>query len=969
MSFDLKTLIGKLGPTCRAGLEAAAQLCVTQTHYNVEIEHFLLKLLDTPNSDILGVFRHYDVNPASVSRELTRTLDRFKRGNSRTPALSPHILDLIQETWLLSSLQFGDDQIRSGWVLLALLEHDALRGVVLETVPSLRQVPRESLRQDIREIIRGSVEEAGSGMGAGGGRSEASRAPGRAEGSKTPALDQYTIDLTAQARAGRMDPIRGRDFEIRQIIDILTRRRQNNPILTGEAGVGKTAVVEGFALRVVQGDVPPPLRNIAVRTLDLGLLQAGAGVKGEFENRLKSVIAEVKSSPQPIILFIDEAHTLIGAGGQAGQGDAANLLKPALARGELRTIAATTWSEYKKYFEKDAALTRRFQVIRVEEPTEGVAEEMLRGVVENLEAHHGVRILDEALKDAVRLSHRYISGRQLPDKAISVLDTACARVAIGQNGTPSGVEDAVRRIERLEQEIAILRRERASGQNHDARIEELMEELKRAEGLRKKQETRWQKELHLVLKIRELEKEQAGSLKDRGEEEALSESALQGELARLKKDLKGLSGGGEDADRLNRVVLQGELSRLKKELKLLQGEDPMVPTCVDSTIVASVVSGWTGIPVGRMLTDEINAVLHLKDKMMGRIVGQPQALDAVSRRIRTSRADLVDPAKPVGVFLLVGPSGVGKTETAVTLAELLYGGERNMVVVNMSEYQEAHTVSSLKGAPPGYVGYGKGGVLTEAVRRNPYSVVLLDEVEKAHPDVMELFYQVFDKGTLEDGEGVTVDFKNTIILLTSNIGTDLIMQACRASATRPDPEGLVETIRPALLRHFKPAFLGRLTIVPYYPLGDREIRDIVRLKLAKIQQRFQENHRSDMTYDEALVAAVGARCAEVDSGARNIDHILTHTLLPELSSEVLERMARGETFRGAHISLDGDGNFVYRFDDVDSSDEGKDETDASPDAQSPDSLSSLEEDGDREDRPGSKKWWKLWGGKDFGNLL
>ena len=970
MNFDLKTLIGKLSPTCREGLETAAQLCVVQTHYNVEIEHYLLKLLDVSNSDIQRVLRHYDVDPAPVSRELTRTLDRFKRGNSRTPALSPHILELIQEAWLLSSIQLGEDRVRSGALFLAMLDHDALRGVILESAPSLRMIPRESLRQDILKLIRTSVEAVEAGLESGVttlSRPSGSSSPER---SKTPALDQYTIDLTAQARAGKIDPIRGRDFEIRQIIDILTRRRQNNPILTGEAGVGKTAVVEGFARRVVQGDIPPSLRNISVRTLDLGLLQAGAGVKGEFENRLKSVISEVKASPQPIILFIDEAHTLIGAGGQAGQGDAANLLKPALARGELRTIAATTWSEYKKYFEKDAALTRRFQVIRVEEPTEEVAEEMLRGVVENLERHHGVRILDEAVKDAVRLSHRYISGRQLPDKAISVLDTACARVAIGQNGTPATVEDAVRRIEGLEQEIAILKREQTSGQHHVPRIEELAEALKRAEGARKRVEARWQKELHIVTKIRELEQEQWVSLKEEGEDSGLSDSALQGELSRLKNDMKGLPGGAEDVDRLNRVVLQGELARLKKELKLLQGDDPMVPTCVDSTIVASVVSGWTGIPVGKMLTDEINSILKLKEKMMERIVGQSQALEAISRRIRTSRADLVDPAKPVGVFLLVGPSGVGKTETAVTLAELLYGGERNMIVVNMSEYQEAHTVSSLKGAPPGYVGYGKGGVLTEAVRRNPYSVVLLDEVEKAHPDVMELFYQVFDKGTLEDGEGVSVDFKNTIIILTSNVGTEMIMQVCRGAAARPDPENLVELVRPALLKHFKPAFLGRLVTVPYYPLGDREIRDIVKLKLGKIQQRFRENHRSELSYHEDLVAAVAARCAEVDSGARNIDHLLTNTLLPEISAEILEHMARGESFSGVHISLDSDGGFVYAFNSAGAHEADPAETadqDAAP-SESPEGETPPDEDRTEDGRPNSKKWWKLWG-KDSGHLF
>jgi len=880
MIFDLKSLIGKLNPICRQSLEAAAGLCVSQTNYNVEIEHLLLKLLDIPNTDLQQLLRYYEVNTSVLAQELTQAMEKLKRGNSRTPALSPHITQLLQEAWLISSLRLGAPAIRSGAMLLALLSSDTLRGVLLESAPTLLGIPVESLRKDIGELIKGTGETVSS-ISAGEERvaySPAFSVSSPIE-SKTPALDQYTIDLTARARAGLLDPIQGRDSEIRQIIDILTRRRQNNPILTGEAGVGKTAVVEGFALRIARGDVPPSLKHISLRALDLGLLQAGAGVKGEFENRLKSVIAEVKGSAQPIILFIDEAHTLIGAGGPVGQADAANLLKPALARGELRTIAATTWSEYKKYFEKDPALARRFQVIKIDEPDEETAADMLRGAVANLEKHHNVRILDEAVRDAVRLSHRYISGRQLPDKAISVLDTACARVAIGQSAVPPALEDATRRIELLEMEIQILRREHKSGRSHGRRLAELTEEMERVKDARRAWEARWQNELALVQKIR----------------------ALENELDKRTAE-------GADAE-----GLAGEINQLKKELEAIQGEEPMVPIHVDSRLIASVISGWTGIPLGKMLTDEIRAVLTLQEKMAQRILGQPQALDTICRRIQTSRADLDDPGKPVGVFLLVGPSGVGKTETAIALADLLYGGERNMVVVNMSEYQEAHTVSTLRGAPPGYVGYGRGGVLTEAVRRNPYSVVLLDEVEKAHPDVMELFYQVFDKGILEDGEGVAVDFKNTIILLTCNVGAEAIVRASRNSEYPPDVAALVEQVRPYLLKHFKPALLGRLVIVPYYPLGDEQIRGIVKQKLAKIQQRFRENHRAELTYTEELVAAIAARCTEVDSGARNVDHILTQTLLPELAGELLERMALGESFSGVHVSFNEAEGFVYEL--------------------------------------------------------
>ncbi|MCP3950908.1 MAG: type VI secretion system ATPase TssH [Desulfobacterales bacterium] len=883
MSLDLQSLIKKLDPACRKGLEAAAELCVSQTNYNVEIEHLLLKLLEAADSEIHQILNYYDIAIADIQKELTRAIDRFKRGNSRTPTLSPYILTLCEQAWLVASLQLGVDTIRTGAVFKAILDDENLRGVILESVPSLKRISRDAVKKEFDEIIRAFNKTADEQEPEAGSKPEE---PARRSGqpSQTPALDQYTLDLTARARQGKIDPIYGRDPEIRQLIDILTRRRQNNPILTGDAGVGKTAVVEGFAIRIARGNVPPALKNVSLRLLDLALLQAGAGIKGEFEKRLKAVIEEVKKAFRPTILFIDEAHTMIGAGGPAGQGDAANLLKPALARGELRTIAATTWSEYKKYFEKDPALVRRFQVVKVEEPEEEAAVEMLRGVVANLEQHHQVTVLDEAVWDAVRLSHRYITGRQLPDKAISVLDTACARVAIGQTGKPPEIEDVANQAEQLELELAILNRENTSGLDHSERIAELTHELEEVGKAGKLLETRWQAELAVVKNALE----------------------LQGRLHQ---------GAGADEPAGNEALsaLRGELLQAKRQLEELQGQTPMVPLCVDSGVIARVISNWTGIPVGKMMTNEIDTVLRLKEKMSRRIIGQAQALDAISRRIRTYRADLDDPGKPVGVFLLVGPSGIGKTETALTLAELLYGGERNMVTINMSEYQEAYTVSGLRGAPPGYVGHGKGGVLTEAVHHNPYTAVLLDEVEKAHPDVMELFYQVFDKGIMEDSEGLVVDFKNTVIMLTSNVGTEAIIKACGDSDEPPDTETLIELVRPELLKHFKPAFLGRLVIVPYYPLGDDVIRSIVRLKLERIQQRFTENHRVAFKYSDELVAAIAARCTEVDTGARNVDHLLTQTLLPEISAELLSRMAAGQICTGINADIDEAEGFVYSF--------------------------------------------------------
>jgi type VI secretion system protein VasG len=911
MEIDIRTLLSKLNPECKRAMGHAAELCVKQTQFNVEPEHLLFTLIEERAPDFSLILQHFGISDAAVTAQLQKSMDGFKRGNGRTPALSPHFMALFQEAWLLSSMLLGSQQVRSGTVLLALLEVDSLRGVLIEAAPELLKIPREQLKKDLPALLSSSVEDGGAGAGVGtapaatpatGGATAQPSGPGnmpapQAGCGATPSLDQYTVDMTALARAGRIDPIRGRDAEIRQIIDILLRRRQNNPILTGEAGVGKTAVVEGFAQRIAAGTVPPALANVAVRTLDLALLQAGAGIKGEFENRLKSVIAEVRASATPIVLFIDEAHQLIGAGGSEGQGDAANLLKPALARGELRTIAATTWAEYKKYVERDPALARRFQVVKVEEPSTDAAVGMLRGMVATLEKHHGVEILDEAVTDAVRLSHRYITGRQLPDKAISVLDTACARVAIGQAGAPPQLEAVEHDILLANEALRIARQRHARGEDQAADIKRMEARLKTLLQRQTKLSDKLAEERRAVDEIVALRRDIAASVE-------AQENNGNGDGA----------SGTEAADDEERRSRGDQLQRLQKGLEAIQDDEALVPVCVDSKIVADVISGWTGIPVGKMLADEIHTVLQLKDRLAERVVGQDQALDAIARRVRTFRAELDDPGKPVGVFMLVGPSGVGKTETAFALADMLYGGEKNMVTINMSEFQEAHSISSLKGAPPGYVGYGKGGVLTEAVRRRPYCVVLLDEMEKAHPDVLELFFQVFDKGTMEDGEGISIDFKNTLILLTSNAAQDVITQAC-AQGKRPDPALLTEQLRPALLRQFSPAFLGRLVLVPYYPLGDEQIRNIVDLKLAKLAARFAENHNAKFSWDDSVTDIVTARCTEVDSGARNIDFILTQTVLPLLSSLVLERMAMQKPFTAIHMSVGADEQFHYAFRD------------------------------------------------------
>lgn len=901
-----KTLINKVNPLCLKALEGAIGMCVSNTNAHVEVEHWLLKLLEPANSDISRILKHCEVDTTRVTREVQRSLEKLRRGHDRSPSLSQDILNWIGEAWMLATLGFERGKIRTAHLLGILVTNRELLSRLRDISPELGNaapkiaalvnvsdvnLQRQS-QMNLVAVIGGSAEDEYDQVGAPGTAGAAPGTPGApgmpVPGSKTPNLDQFTMNLTAQAKKG-MDPVIGRDFEIRQVIDILTRRRQNNPILTGEAGVGKTAVVEGFAMAVVKGEVPPPLRNVEVRTLDLGLLQAGAGVKGEFENRLKSIIQEVKSSPTPIILFIDEAHTLIGAGGAAGQGDAANLIKPALARGEMRTIAATTRMEYKKYFESDPALKRRFQEVKVDEPDIAKATRMMRGLADVMEGHHKVRVMDDAVAEAVKLSHRYITDRQLPDKCVSLLDTACARVALSQSATPPQIQDAQREIELLDVELRTLEKETSMGTDHKARIADLQEKkqivVDKLAGLEK----RWTQE-----------KELAGKVKDLYQKLGAHFAATTG-----KGDGKGKLSAADEQK------AKEDLGKLETELATVQGEDPLVLPVVAGQAVAEVVSGWTGVPLGKMVRDEIKTVLTLKERLRERVIGQDHALEAIAQRIRTSRANLADPKRPLGVFLFVGPSGVGKTETAVVLADILFGGDRNMVVINMSEYKEDHKISRLTGSAPGYVGYGEGGVLTEAVRRKPYSIVLLDEIEKANVAVQEIFYQVFDKGTLQDDKGNEINFKNTIIILTSNVGTDTIMKVCADPETRPNSEGLAEAMREDLLKSFKPALLGRMAIVPYYPLNDEMLKSIIGLKLKAVVNRMKENHKATLTFDDTLINTISSRCKEVESGARNVDHIIAGTLLPALSERVLSTLAEGNSFTRAHLGVDASGQFTY----------------------------------------------------------
>ncbi|WP_448135974.1 type VI secretion system ATPase TssH [Stenotrophomonas rhizophila] len=914
MSINLKTLISKLDDTCRLAAERAANLCMSRGNYEVDLEHLFLALLEQPHSDFVLIARRCGISPDALERDLSDEISQFKTGNGRTPVFSQHIPKLFEHAWLIASLDSETSRIRSGHLLLALMTEPELSQLAYRGSKLFVRFKLDELKHDFAKLTEGSQEatqtvrnaDAGAGEGDLGGETAAAVDGGKGGLSKTPALDQFTTNLTERAREGRIDPVIGRDGEIRQVIDILMRRRQNNPILTGEAGVGKTAVVEGLARRIADKDVPDVLLGVELHTLDMGLLQAGASVKGEFENRLKNVIDEVKKSPHPIILFIDEAHTMIGAGGTAGQNDAANLLKPALARGELRTIAATTWSEYKKYFEKDAALARRFQVVKVEEPTEALAAAMLRGMVGLMEAHFNIRVMDEAVTEAVRLSHRYISGRQLPDKAVSVLDTACAKVALGQSATPAIIEDTRKHLDRLDAELAALQRETAGGANHHAeRLGELQQLQADARAVLATNEERLSLERALADQIRQLRQQ----MENGGAEAAGSEASPADAVAAEKPAARGKKAAAAVSPQ------QAELDRLLAELRQLQGDTPMVPLQVDGGVVAEIVSAWTGVPLGRMVKDEIRTVRTLGTLLVNRVIGQDHALEAIAQRVRTATAKLEDPNKPRGVFMFVGPSGVGKTETALALADILYGGERKLITINMSEYQEAHSVSGLKGSPPGYVGYGEGGVLTEAVRRNPYSVVLLDEVEKAHPDVLEMFFQVFDKGQMDDAEGREIDFRNTLIILTSNIGSSQIMQAClnKPAEEIPTADALGEALRPVLMKSFKPAFLGRMKVVPYFPINDDVLAQIIALKLGRIRDRVAGNHKATFLWDDSLVEAVLSRCTEVDSGARNVDHILNGTLLPEVAESVLAAMAEGNRINTIKVTAGKNGAFKYKL--------------------------------------------------------
>jgi type VI secretion system protein VasG len=889
-------LFGKLNPTAYKAVESATIFCKLRSNPYVELVHWFHQVFQLNDSDQHRILKFFELNPARLAADLTTALDKLPRGATSISDFSPTLEEAVERGWVFGSLLFGDNRIRTGHIVVGLLKTSHLRNLFANLSKEFAKIRLETLTDDFSKILSGSPEES---LGAADEAGAAGAVPGETSGALAPAalgkqeaLARFSVDLTEKARQHEIDPILGRDEEIRQIIDILTRRRQNNPILTGEAGVGKTAVVEGFALRIAAGDVPPALKDVIVRTLDLGLLQAGASMKGEFENRLRQVIEEVQASPKPIILFIDEAHTLIGAGGTAGQGDAANLLKPALARGTLRTIAATTWAEYKKYIEKDPALTRRFQVIKVEEPDETKTVVMIRGLVPVLEKHHRVHLLDEALEAAARLSHRYIPSRQLPDKAVSLIDTACARVAISQQATPPALEDCQRRIAGWQSELVMIEREIAIGIDHEVRKAGVEARLASEKERLSKLGDLYQKEKGIVAQLLE------------------TRAKLRPNQTEAVVKSEGRKPEPQAAD--DRDALLTKLRGLEKELAAIQGEEPLILTSVDEQAIASVVADWTGIPVGRMVKNEIQAVLTLADNLEKRVVGQRHGLDAIARRIQTSRAGLDNPSKPIGVFLLAGPSGVGKTETALALAETLYGGETNIITINLSEFQEAHTISTLKGAPPGYVGYGEGGILTEAVRRKPYSVVLLDEVEKAHSDVHEIFFQVFDKGAMEDGEGRLIDFKNTIILLTTNVGSDLVINLCKEPEMMPSPEGMAKALRPSLLKVFPAALLGRLVVVPYYPLSDAILKSIIRLQLGRIQQRLSQGRDISLVYDDAVVDLIASRCTELESGGRMVDAILTQTLLPEISQELLNRLMEGVRAEKVQVGVK-DGSFTYDY--------------------------------------------------------
>ena len=890
-----KELVGKLNPVCLKAFSAAAQTAKTRGNPYVELVHFIEALSQSARSDFEILCASAGVDASRLAADITRAVDALPHGAGSVEEFSDHIFRAIQEGWTFGSLEFGDDTVRSAYILLGALKVPVLEGLLFKISLEFDKVDPASMGAQLGDLLAESIE---------GAKPDGEAAPKakQAPGGKS-ALDQYATNLTERARAGKIDPVIGRDPEIRQIIDILMRRRQNNPILTGEAGVGKTAVVEGFALRLARGDVSPQLKAVDLHMLDVGLMQAGASVKGEFEKRLKQVIDEVQSSEKPIILFIDEAHTLIGAGGAAGTGDAANLLKPALARGELRTVAATTWSEYKEHIEKDPALTRRFQVVKVEEPAEEAAVRMLRGVAGVLEKHHKVEILDEAIEAAVALSHRYIPSRQLPDKAISLLDTACARVAVSQHATPAEVEDIERRLSSLEVEQGIISREEAIGIEVTERKAEVEAALAKAATELDAAKARWDAEKALVDEVLSLR----ATL--RGAGQPVDETGATGETPpEASEDTAEPAALTPEARAEMLTTLRAKMAALAEA----QGERPLILPAVDRLAVGAIVQDWTGIPMGRMLASQTERALQLAGTLSERVVGQDHAMGMIANRIQTSYAGLGAPEKPIGVFMLCGPSGVGKTETALALAETLYGGEQNLISINMSEFQEAHTVSTLKGAPPGYVGYGKGGILTEAVRRRPYSVILLDEVEKAHPDVHEIFFQVFDKGMMDDSEGRRIDFKNTLILLTSNVGSEEIMAMTEDGKTGADLEELTGSLRAPLLKVFPAALLGRVVTIPYYPLSDQMIEAIAGHKLRGIARRLEAGHGAELVIGEGVMDTIKARCTEIESGGRMIDAILTNSLLPELSRQVLNRKLEGAEL--TRVTVTGsDAGFAYAF--------------------------------------------------------
>lgn len=918
IQLNLKSLVEKMSDTLRDALEGAAGLCLARNQYNVEVEHWLLKLLET-DCDMQALLKTYEIDLGLVADQLNRSIDKFKTGSSRPAALSPEIVDAAKNAWMIGSVDYQHYLITSGHLLAALLMDDSSRRAVLESIPCLKTIPAESIRETARVIV-GTTTESKQALTKSTEHSAHTQHHSNTTqnsgklASKTPALDKYTVNLTEKAQQGLIDPVLGRDEEIRQCIDILTRRRQNNPILTGEAGVGKTAVVEGFALRIANNDVPEPLKGVSLHSLDLGLLQAGASVKGEFENRLKAVIEEVKSSATPMIMFIDEAHTLIGAGGKEGQGDAANLLKPALARGELRTIAATTWSEYKKYIERDPALTRRFQVVNIEEPDEENAINMMRGIATTLQAHHNVKILDEAIVASVTLSKRYIPSRQLPDKSVSLLDTACARVALSLSATPSAIEDCERSIVQDQANLQSLERENAATDVHTNRIAQLKAHIQDTENQLSRYDAQWQQEKNLITQIQQVRSDIETAfiaLSNPNQHVAESTNSTGDNDVAVKEKTTALTEAQLEAQI---VQLKTELQSLTQALSDVQGETPLMQATVDEQAVAEVVANWTGIPVGKMVSDEIEGILNLQDRLGDRVIGQPHALNAVAQAVRTSRAGLTDTRKPIGVFLFVGTSGVGKTETALALADTLYGGEQNITTINMSEFKEEHKVSMLLGSPPGYVGYGEGGVLTEAARRKPYSIILLDEMEKAHPGVQDVFYNLFDKGTIKDGEGRDIDFKNTIIIMTSNAGEDAIRAIYSQQEERPDPVLVLDSIRPELLKTFKPAFLGRTNLIAYNPLDDENLMKIAALSLNRIAKRVKSHYDAAFDYDEDVLLHIVARCQESETGARNIENILNNAVLPGLASECLNHISEGKTVSILSLGINEDGEFTYQID-------------------------------------------------------